>query len=296
MADGGPLGLFQSLLAGRDKAEGRPMAEVALMVALADGAFRPAEQDALERALAEGELEGVTWQELSQRGEALLAEAPFFSEARAELFTQRWSEVGRRRALALAMRVGTAAAPLADEQQALLYTLAEGLGIPEGHVERLEPPWGRAQAPAEAVRITRAEFADPDADFAGTHFDALARSSEVQLRLLLYKLSAPRDVASTLLEGAGITEVGRRISLGDHTVRLDAVIENEAEEWWIRCLAQDEALWPRERVLWPSLASTLAPHQRLVLVHEGPLYPGDRELLARLSAEQVQAHVVPSVR
>lgn len=268
------------------------MAEVALMVTLADGVFHEAEQDALERALAEDELEGVTWQDLTTRAEALLAEAPFFSEARRALFAQRWSEVGRRRALALAMRVATAARPLADEQRALLYRLAEGLEIPENHVERLQPPWGLDQAPPEAVRLLRADFANPDADFAGTHFDALARSSETQLRLLMYKLSAPRDLASTLLDGARITEVGRRVSLGDHGVRLDAVIENEAEEWWLRCLAKDEALWPRERVLWPSLASTLAQHQRLVLVHEGPLYPGDRELVARLDPDRVQAQSI----
>ncbi|MCA9556540.1 MAG: hypothetical protein KC933_41330, partial [Myxococcales bacterium] len=56
-----PRGLLQSLLGGRDtRSEEELVLDTVLLVALADGTFSQAEQDAVERLIVEAPL-AVTW-------------------------------------------------------------------------------------------------------------------------------------------------------------------------------------------------------------------------------------------
>ena len=107
----------------------------------------------------------------------------------------------------------------------------------------------------------------------------LARTKDLRVtELLLERLR---------LEEAQITEVGRLLSTGDHQLRVDAVVEGDGQEWWVRCLARGEALYPQERVLWPGMVASMGPDQRLAIVRQGPLYPGDQALLDELPADRV---------
>ena len=293
MADGAPKGLFQSILESLDPWRGDDalVLDAILLVALADGTFSLPEQDALERVILETPLD-VTWGRVGARADALERDAPFFSGARDALVAQRWAEPDKRRALRLAALVGTAGSPLEQEQRALLFELAAGLGVPEAELMTLLPPWRFGRAPGDAVRLPRSTFDDPEAPFRGTLFDALASARGDALRLLMFKLAGPRDLASLRFEAAQITAVGRLISTGDHPLRVDAVLEGEGQEWWVRCLARGEAMYPRERVLWPVMVAGMGPDQRLAVVREGPLYPGDQALLAELPPEKVIEQVL----
>lgn len=282
-----PRGLLQSLLGGRDtRSEEELVLDTVLLVALADGTFSQAEQDAVERLIVEAPL-AVTWPRVGSRADALEREAPFFTAARKALLKRRWSNEAKRRALRLAAFVGTAGSPLEHEQRGLWMSLAEGLKVPEPELQELLPPWGFGRAPGDAVRLTRSTFNDPEVPFRGALFDALATARGDALRLLMFKLSAPRDLASLRLEEAQITEVGRLLSTGDHQLRVDAVVEGDGQEWWVRCLARGEALYPQERVLWPGMVASMGPEQRLAIVRQGPLYPGDQALLDELPADKV---------
>lgn len=294
VAEGGSKGLFRTLLETLDLAppEGNAALDVVLTVALADGDFTGPERDAVERALAEGALGETTWEAVLSRADELEADAPFFTETRAHLLEARWPAEAKTRALAAAARVGSAGTPLADEQRAFFYTLAEGLGFDEATVEGLLPPWGFALAPAEEVGWVRPRFSDPDAREPANLFDALARARGEELRALAFKLSAPRDLASLELEGAKITEVGATVDLGDARLRIDAIVEAEGVELWVRCLARGEALYPAERRLFPSLLTTLADHQRLAIAYQDRLTPADAAAISNLDPHQLLCRAV----
>lgn len=281
-----PRGLFQSLLGSFDRGDDALVLDAILLVALADGTFSLAEQDALERIIVESPL-AVTWPQVSARADALEREAPLFTDALPALVGRRWSDADKRRALRLAALVGTAGSPLEPEQRAQLGRLAEAFGVRDAELLTLLPPWHYGRAPADAVRLPRSTFDDPEAPFRGSLFDAIATARGDALRLLMFKLAGPRDLASLRFEEARITEVGRLISTGDHQLRLDAVVEADGEELWVRCLAEGEALYPQERVLWPGVVAKMSPTQRLALVHQGPLYPGDQALVDELPPEHL---------
>lgn len=289
MAEAGSKGLFRSILATLDLVgpEDNVILDAILMVALADGGFSQAERDAVAWLIAAGELPDTDWSEVQPRAELLATEAPFFAESRARLARARWPEGTKPLALRLAAKVGTAGQPLDDEQRALWSSLAEGLGINEAERRPLLPTWGTAVAPPGAIAPHRPAFSSPDQVVPINLFDALARARDDELRVLMFKLTAPRDLASLRLESAQITEVGTIMEMGDHTLRIDAVIESPEQEWWVRCLAAGEALYPVERNLLPTLVTTLAAHQRLAFVHEGPLWPPDAQLLGELDPDKI---------
>jgi len=288
MAEAGSKGLFHSILATLDLVgpEDNLALDAALMVGLADGGLSMEERDALERALADQTLKDTTWPQILDRAELLATEAPFFSESRARLARGRWTEEQVHDALRLAARVGTAGTPLIDEQRAFWSSLAKSLGVKEPQLQALLPKWGTSTAPASEVAMLRPAFSSPDQAEPINLFDALARAEGPQLRAMMFKLSAPRDLASLRLDDAQITEVGTVLELGDHSMRLDAVLEAPEAEWWVRCLSDGEALYPVERVLLPHLLTTLAPHQRFALVHEGDLSPADQLAIAELDADR----------
>lgn len=289
MAEGGSKGLLQSLLETLDLGRVQPniAVDAVLMVALAKGDLTQPELDALELTFAAGAYDDATWPELIARADALQSDAPFFTQARDALFAGQYSDEAPAHALSLAARVGTAGAPLADEQVALLHALAEGLNISEQGVNDLLPLWGYDAAPTKHLSLCRPLFCDPAQDKPINLFNAIARAQGEELRVLMFKLAAPRDLASIREENARVTEVGTLVEIGQYHLRVDAILDTDDEEWWVRCLAKGEALFPLEHKLLPTLLGTLAAHQRLVFAVQDQLSPADEEMITYLDASKV---------
>ncbi len=289
VAEAGSKGLLQSILHTLDLGRPQPniAVDVVLMVTLAKGDLTQAERDALELTFAAQAYGDATWPEVIARSEELRDDAPFFTDAREVLFGAQYPDDAPDHALSVAARVATAGAPLAEEQVALLRALAEGLGVSDAHLSGLAPLWGYDAAPDQHLRLYRPAFSDPGQSQPLNLFNAIARAQGEELRILMFKLAAPRDLASLLDDSAHITEVGTLVEMGPHQLRIDAIVDTEQQEWWVRCLAKGEALYPLEHKLLANLVGTLATHQRLAFAYEGQLSPADEDMITHLDASKV---------
>ena len=257
------------------------LADVLLMAVLADGRLTEGEVDALSWTMAHRpELAGLEWDWLILRASEVAEDAPLFFDLRQHLAASVTDPKDRRVALTLANRVAGAHGPLAEEEQALLRSLAEAFGIGEAEqTELLRAP------PPGSPRFTwrRSSYSDPTAP-AVPFFDALARAADPgEARILIHRLHAIRALWDTRFRDGKLCQFGHRIEVDDHHVRIDGVFLHNGRTAWLRTLATGEALYPRERKLLARLLAQRPKDTDLYVTHTGPLSPADRSTLENRS-------------
>ncbi len=277
---------FLSSLFSSGRPERELLADVILMTALADGALSESERDGLARAMQdEDELAGLTWEWILERAEELADDAPLFSDAREAVSKHLDDPFRRRQSIALAARVIGSDRDLAEEERAILLSLAHGFGIDERETKRIL----EEAAEASGGRFVRLRFNDPRVADAATLYDALGEASEeAVVAALLYKPRAIRTAMTMLAPGGKLTEVGDRLQIGLHQLRIDATVELGPRTWHLRCIAANEAMHADERIVLKMLAGQLDEYTQVVVVHETDLYAADDAFVSQM-AEKIVA-------
>jgi uncharacterized tellurite resistance protein B-like protein len=266
---------FWSSLFSSGRPERELLADVVLMTALADGALSEGERDGLARAMREeDELAGISWDWILERAKVLAEDAPLFGDARRAVEEQLADPFRRRQSIALAARVIGADRQLAEEERAILLSLAQGFGIDERETNKILEETGAGSA------FVRLRFNDPRVADASTLFDALtdARADDA-IAALLFKPRAIRTAMTTLAPGGKLVEVGERMQIGLHQLRIDGTIELGPKKWHLRCLAPNESMHADERIVLKMLAGQLGEDTQVVVVHESELYAADDAFL-----------------
>ncbi len=266
------------LLWGRDgRLTPQLLADVLLMAVLADGRLTEGEVDALSWTMAHRpELAGLEWDWLILRASELAEDAPLFYDLRQRLTAAVTDPKDRRVALTLANRVAGAHGRLAEEEEALLRSLAQAFEIGEAEQAELlrAPPPGSPRFTWR--RTTYSDPLGPPIPF----FDALARTTDPgEARVLVHRLHAIRALWDTRFRDAKLTELGYRVEVEGQHLRIDGVLQHQSRTVWLRTLATGEALYPRERKLLPKLLAERPKDTDLYITHSGPLSPADRSTL-----------------
>lgn len=282
---------LKAFFAGFDgqRASRELLLDAILMVALADGPPDRAEVDAIARLAApKGELEGLDWQRILDRMEALAEDAPLFTDARATLLTKLTAPDARRLALELAAKTAAADQPLTGAEEAILSALAQGFAIPEAELEAILAPW-RAE-PTRDLPWARCPFNDPEAEHAPGLFDTIAATRDPgELRMLVHKVETTRRALTQLLDGGEVSWVGERLMVGGAALRIDACLESQGRRWLLRCLGPGEALHHGEHPLLETLTETLDEATALLVVHaDEVISPADEALLRSLAPAKVR--------
>ena len=267
---------------GRDGRLTPPLlADVLLMAMLADGRLTETKLDALSWSMAHRpELAGLEWDKLLVRASKIAEDAPLFFDLRQRLAASISDPKDRRLALALAARVAGASAPLAEEEQALLRSLAAAFEI--GDAEQAEllrrPPPG---SPAFTWR--RTGYSDPTVPPA-PFFEALAHAREPgDVRVLAHRLHALRILLDTRFRDAVLLELGHPLPVDGEHFRIDGILQNDGQAVWAKTLAAGESLHPRERALLPGIKrKSERAGIALCISHSGPLSPPDSLLFEEL--------------
>ena len=277
-------GFFSSLFTAR-RTEAELLADVVLMTALADGHLSETERDGLAQAMRESdELAGLSWEKLLARAEVLAVDAPLFFDARRDVQKHLLDPFKRRQSISLAAKIVGADRPLAEEEQAILLSLAESLAIPEREARALLDE----AAEAGQGRFLRIPFNNPRDGADSTIFDAIAAATDAPtLAALLFKPRAIRCAITLLAEGGTLSAVGERMTLGVHHLRIDGTITQGERKWLLRCIARDEALHADERTVLKMLVEQLQPESKLVIVHEDELTASDEAFLDGLDPARV---------
>lgn len=274
VADRSHRGLIDLFWGREGKLTPERLADVLLMAVLADGRLTEGEADALSWTLAHRpELAGLAWDDLILRARELVEEAPLFSDLRARLTEELTDPADRRRALTLANRVAGAQGPLAEEEEALLRSLANAFEIGEAEQAELfrAPPPG-------SPRFTwrRSAYSDPTIPKPKPFFDLLADARDPgEARILLHRLHVIRAIWDTRFRDAKLGMLGHTVATDGHHIRIDAVFRHQARIVWIKALAPGESLYPRERQLWGTLLANKPRNTDLYLVYSGPMSPAD---------------------
>lgn len=264
------------------------MVDIILMAALADGSVSEETLDRIASTLQRNpRFEGLDWEWVLQRSQELALDAPLFSDARAALVEALVDPTSRRLGISLGAKIVSAERPLAEEERAILYSLAQAFDIPDAETEKLLEPW----SPDELDQgYLRSRYNDPNDLRAPPLFDAVAKApTDAEVRLLIYKLCAARRLADELAELGGLTGVGETIRVGDREYRVDAVFDLETGgRYLVRFLAEGEALYPAERPILSTLQARMNEESLLVIVHQGALSPPDSAFLRSLDQTKLR--------
>ena len=232
---------------GRTQKQRLALLDLLLMTAQADGPLSLSERDRIARAIeAYEELRGTSWDEVLERANEILGDAPLFSETRDRVRDELENRELRRFAVALAAQC--ASLPLTDEERALLGSVAEGFGIDEHDAANLMKPWMRADPAALGYRRTR--YNDLDRAAPPSWAAALARASDGELELLLFKATATRTLLTRLGEDAQLVAFGDTLTTSRGELRVDALVEVGSRRVLARFLARGEAMFPEEPRAW----------------------------------------------
>ena len=257
------------------------LADALLMAVLADGRLTEQEADALSWTLAHrAELAGLEWDWLILRASELVEDAPLFFDLRQRLAEEVTDPRDRRLALTLAHRVAGAHGPLAEEEEALLRSLAQAFEI--GEMEQAEL---LRAAPPGSPKFTwrRSAYSDPTRK-PTTFFDALSAAGDPgEARILIHRLHAIRAAWDTRFRTAKLGMLGHTVAIEGHHLRIDAVLRHQNRIVWFKTLAVGEALYPRERHLLKPLLAQRPPGTDMVLAYSGPLSPADHSTVEALS-------------
>lgn len=264
------------------------MVDIILMAALADGTLCDATLDRIAGTLQRhARFDGLEWEWVVQRSQELALDAPLFSDARAALVRSLADPASRRLGISLAAKIVSAERPLAEEERAILYSLAEAFDIPEPELDELLKPW------AEEERVEgylRSRYNDPNDPQAPSLFDAMARTdSDSELRLLMYKLCAARRLADSVADEGTLAGVGENIRVGPREYRVDAMIDLETGgRYVVRFLAEGEALYPAERAILSTLQARMNEESLLVIAHQGTISGPDTAFLRGLDQTKLR--------
>lgn len=261
------------------------------MAALADGDMTSDEYDRVGRVIRDRpELGSLEWDWVVHRVQELAEDAPLFFETRQTLPRRLSDPDARRRAIQTAVRIVGAERPLADDERAVLTSLAEAFGIPEteqGTLFLLEP----SEQSVEDYGFVRCTFNAPDAPPAKDLVEALNEAEDdLQRRLLLFKLSSARHLAWHWApqEETVLLKVGERLRFGSEMFRVDALYERTGQRLLTRFLAPTESLHRREHGIMKLLADRLPETACLVVAHAPGLSPEDRSFLAGFDPQRLQ--------
>lgn len=280
---------FLSSLFSSGRPERELLADVILMTALADGALSEAERDGLARAMQdEDELAGLEWGAILERAKELEEDAPLFSDARKDVGKRLKDPFRRRQSIALAARIIGADRDLAEEERAILLSLAHGFGIDERETNKIL----EEAAEASGGRFLRLRFNDPRVADAATLFEAIGDAKdEAVVSALMFKPRAIRTAMTLLAPGGKLTEVGDRLQIGLHQLRIDGTVELGPRTWHLRCIAANEAMHADERIVLKMLAEQLDEDTQVVVVHETELYAADEAFVASMAAKIVSLRI-----
>ncbi len=274
MADHNQRGLLGRFWGRDGRLTPELLADVLLMVTLADGRLSEREIDALSFAVAHRpELAGLDWDWLFTRADELAEDAPLFSDLREALPEAVTDATDRRLILTLANRVAGADGEVAEEEEALMRSVASAFGIGETEqAELLRPP------PPGAPIFTwrRVQYAFPQSPPV-LFFDALATAREPsEIRLLIHRLHAIRALWNQSYPGGEMIALGHAVPVGSDHFRVDGVFRQAERTKWVRTLAAGESLFPEERTILPALLADRPPNTDVVIAHSGPLSPPDK--------------------
>ncbi|MCK6544907.1 hypothetical protein L6R52_03505 [Myxococcota bacterium] len=284
-------GELESIFSGIDSplSARRHLAEMVLMVALADAFLGDADLAQLLRALATyAELQGLDPAWLAQRAAELREGAPLFSEARAQLARDVDAPNLARLGLALAAKLVARARPLGEEEKVMLHGLADALRIPRPERAQLFAPWRPSTVYKPDARFVPCPFNDPERPEHLEFFDAMrTTASDGEFRMLTQKVTTLRAAISKLFDTAEVLAVGEAIGVGPFLLRTEALVEraNDADDepgfqrWLVRCLAPQEALHPAEHAMIATLALRLDESAHILVVHSDELSATDKVFL-----------------
>ena len=280
-------GFFQSFLGSFDRTgrQREALVELLLMAALADGDATLAEIDRIARAIeTQDALRGLDWTWVSQRLEEIREDGPLFFETRQRLGKNLKDPELRRSGLSLAAQfLGT---PLAEEERALLDSVADAFEIPSEERESLFAPW--SETDLFRVGYVRCGFNNPDVPPRTTFIEALANTEhDVEFALLTYKLLAARSAMTRFSESTELTSLGEPLELAGASLRIDALLEHEGKSFLGRFLARGEALHPREHELMREVIARIEPSAALFIGYADALSPPDEAFLKTLDPDRV---------
>ncbi|MGF1509964.1 MAG: tellurite resistance TerB family protein [Myxococcota bacterium] len=283
-------GIFEAIW-GPGAGDAALLMDVPLMAALADGALTALEYDRLGRLLNDRpELQSLEWDHVIHRGRQLSLEAPLFFDARQQL--QRLTDSARQRlALSFAARVVGSDQPLADEEQAVLASVAEIFEIPDGELAELIEPWLGPSVDRTELGFFRSEWNDPARRSDEGSFEALRSATDPhQRKILLYKWVGLRLLTWTEARGSlpQLARVGEQLPFGDYTFRLDGILEVGSRRWMSRILSPNEALHRTEHVVLRSLAERLPEDASVMVGHFSRLSPEDHSFSQSFEPDQIR--------
>lgn len=283
---------------GRAPRHAELVLDTTLLVALADGPLTLARRDALARVVdcPKGPLPR-DWSTVQHRTGELQANRPLVAALREEVRSglgARTPHVARV-ALQTAARISLAGGPLSDAERALFLSVAEDAGEerPQDYLQTL------SYEDRAALRYARAPFNDPAGPAPETLFEAVAEAKEeAVVRILVFKLVAIRHVLETRFEDVEprvVHEVGTLHPTSHGQLRIDGELLIGGDRVCVRALAEDEALYPGEAEALGEFAESLSPEDRVIVAHEGPLSPADREVAGH-GASRVERFALPRAR
>ena len=261
------------------------LVDLLLMAGLADGVLDQRDVDRLARAIeTRDELQGLSWNDVLGRARQLEDHAPLFASGRARVAASLDDPKARR--FALSMTAQYLGSPLSDGETQLLAAVAQDFDIPEEERQALLAPW--AELDPFATGYVRCAFNDPDRVHLGGLFDSIANvETDVELGLLLYKLSATRAAMTVLSDDSEIGALGEVIEVEEGPFRVDAFIE--AERGWIsRFVARGEALHRKEHEILAALLEQLDPAVGLLVGFAERLSPPDQAFLDGLDRRRTR--------
>ena len=294
-------GLWDTLLGafGRAPPYAEAVLDTVLMVALADGPLTLTRRDALSRLVDEedGPLPR-DWSTVEQRIDTIQDDAPLFAHIREQTLPRLFSPEATEFALHTAARISLTDGPLPESTQALFTSIARELGVLDVQ------DYLRDLTADELARLRylRAPFNDPTDPRPETLFEAIAESPNDEiLRLLVYKLTALRTVLEVRFEkeeSRQIEELGTILPTEYGRLRIDGELRVGEGRVFVRVLADEEALYPREAEAITTFAASLQPNDRFILAHAGPrpLAPADRTLGDPSDSSSIERFSMPALK
>lgn len=294
-------GLLESVLSNVDATleDRQHLADVVLMVALADSFVSDAELERIAESIGSyAELTGVSFDYIYPRIEELQLTAPLFSEEREQLVRELTNPRGRRLALALAARLVPEGRALAEEERAMLMSLADAFKVPESERAALLSSWAPPDTFGDTSAYQRCSVNSPERLEKKPFFEMMgATESEAEFRMMAHKVTSTRHLITKLFDGAEVLGVGEMIRVGPYAFHADAILEHIVPEkqdlgyqrYIARFLAPGEALHALEQGVLATLAQRLDQNAHILVVYSGDLSAGDRVFLNSFDPAIVRA-------
>ncbi len=279
--------LFDTLFRGAGETRQKEaLIDLLLMASMADGVVSQGDLDRIARAIeTESALSGIEWDRVQERIPGIEEDAPLFSETRARV--ARTLRSAQLQALGLQLAAEFFGEPLADEEKALLRSLAEAFEFDDDTTEDLIVPWRKIDPLQSGYR--RCRFNDPEGNKHLSLAEALADASDdEELGLLSFKLAAARAALTSLPEGAELVSVGESVEIGEDLFRVDALIRQGEQSFVARFLDENEAMYPREHALLPEVLERMESTVSIYVGFAGALAPPDEGALQLLDPARVR--------